>query len=161
MRPLMMPFNSKAFEKERKLEGRFKVQIWASALVYSSNCHHSMYTSINISCSCFSPSLVLLFPQWLSHLHSQVTSPRDLSCRLQDPTMNQIRKKWRSPAFLWEGSVMGRGQPRGYRDWTFTQALLWASTTATNSPNQLWLSTEVCSDGWSGLAKVWLNPYDL
>lgn len=66
-------------------------------------------------------------------------------------------EKWKSPAFLWEGSVMEKGHPRGYRDWDFTQALLWVSRTAITSPNQLGLSAEVCSDIWSELAKLWLN----
>lgn len=119
--PLIMPLNSKAFEiiLERKLGGRFKAHIWATILVPSNISHHSMHASVTSFSCCFSPSLVLLSPQWPPHLHSQARSPGDLSCSLQDPIMSQVWKRWKSSAFSWEGSVMVKGQPGGHRELGF------------------------------------------
>lgn len=61
MRPLMMPFNSKAFEKERKLEGRFKVRyellhlyIPVTATIPCTPASTSLArVSVQVLCSCF------------------------------------------------------------------------------------------------------------
>ena len=97
----------------RKFGGTFKIQIWASLVVQSNNSHHPKCTSVSSPC-CFSPSLVLILPHWLSCLCSQAKSPRNLSYRFQNHTMSQVWERQRSPTFPWERLGIEKGQ-RGQR----------------------------------------------